>query len=38
LGTRLEIVPGGGHLNSATGFNAFPQLLDAILAELAAKK
>ena len=33
LKTPLEIVPGGGHLNSETGFNAFPQLRDAILAE-----
>ena len=38
LGTPLEIVPGGGHLNSEAGFNAFPQLLDTILAERAAKK
>jgi uncharacterized protein len=35
LRTPLEIVPGGGHLNSETGFNAFPQLRDAILAERA---
>jgi predicted alpha/beta hydrolase family esterase len=28
----LEIVAGGGHLNRETGFNAFPRLLDAILA------
>ena len=33
LRTPLEIVPGGGHLNSETGFNAFPQLRDAILTE-----
>ncbi len=27
----IEIVPGGGHLNSEIGFNTFPQLRDAIL-------
>jgi serine hydrolase len=27
----LETVPGGGHLNSETAFNAFPQLRDAIV-------
>lgn len=32
LGSPLEIVPGGGHLNSETGFDAFPRLLQAILA------
>jgi uncharacterized protein len=37
LRTPLEIVPGGGHLNSETGFNAFPQLRDAILTERASK-
>ena len=31
LGIPLEIVPGGGHLNSETGFDAFPRLRDAIL-------
>jgi predicted alpha/beta hydrolase family esterase len=36
LNTPLEIVPGAGHLNSETGFNAFPQLRDAILAEWAS--
>jgi uncharacterized protein len=36
LQTPLEIVPGGGHLNSETGFNAFPRLRDAILAERAS--
>jgi predicted alpha/beta hydrolase family esterase len=35
LKTPLEIVPGGGHLNDETGFDAFPQLRDAILAERA---
>ena len=33
LETRLEIVPGGGHLNSESGFNTFPRLRDAILAD-----
>jgi predicted alpha/beta hydrolase family esterase len=33
LQAPLEIVPGGGHLNRETGFNAFPQLRDAILSE-----
>jgi predicted alpha/beta hydrolase family esterase len=32
LDVPLEIVPGGGHLNSETGFNTFPQLRNAILA------
>ncbi len=32
LRTPLEIVPGGGHLNSETGFDAFPGLRDAVLA------
>ena len=32
LKAPLEIVPGGGHLNSETGFDTFPQLRDAILA------
>ena len=31
LGTPLEIVSGGGHLNSETRFDAFPQLRDAIV-------
>jgi predicted alpha/beta hydrolase family esterase len=31
LGTELEVVAGGGHLNSETGFNKFPQLRDFIL-------
>jgi len=31
LGVELEVVPGGGHLNAETGFNAFPQLRDAVL-------
>ncbi len=35
LGTPFEIVPGGGHLNSETGFDAFPRLRDAILAGCA---
>jgi predicted alpha/beta hydrolase family esterase len=35
LDAPLEIVPGGGHLNSETGFDTFPQLRDAILAERA---
>ena len=33
LDVPLEVVPGGGHLNSETGFDAFPHLRDAILAE-----
>ena len=33
LEAPLEIVPGGGHINSETGFDAFPQLRDAILGE-----
>ena len=33
LEAPLEIVPGGGHLNRETGFNAFPRLRDAILTE-----
>jgi predicted alpha/beta hydrolase family esterase len=36
LKTPLTIVPGGGHLNRETGFNAFPQLRDAILTERAS--
>ena len=32
LGTPLEVVPGGGHLNGETGFTTFPQVRDAILA------
>ena len=31
LKASLEIIPGGGHLNSETGFNTFPQLRDAII-------
>jgi predicted alpha/beta hydrolase family esterase len=31
LDSLLEVVPGGGHLNSESGFNSFPQLRDAIL-------
>ena len=31
LGAELEIVRGGGHLNSETGFTTFPQLRDALL-------
>ncbi|AUG52727.1 RBBP9/YdeN family alpha/beta hydrolase [Thalassospira marina] len=31
LQTSLEVIPGGGHLNRETGFNAFPQVRDAIL-------
>ena len=31
LGTELELVAGGGHLNSETGFNVFPQLANVIL-------
>ena len=37
LKTPLEVVPGGGHLSSETGFNAFPQLRDAILAARATR-
>ncbi len=36
LGEPLEVVPGGGHLNGETGFTAFPQVLDAILATRAS--
>ena len=32
LAAPLTIVPGGGHLNGETGFLAFPELRDAILA------
>jgi len=32
LHAPLEVVPGGGHLNGETGFTAFPQMRDAILA------
>jgi uncharacterized protein len=38
LKTPLEVVPGGSHLNSETGFNAFPQLRDAILAGAAPRQ
>ncbi|MDV4154764.1 RBBP9/YdeN family alpha/beta hydrolase [Rhizobium brockwellii] len=31
LDAPLEIVPNGGHLNSETGFDTFPQIRDAIL-------
>ena len=31
LGVKLDVVPGGGHLNAETGFNTFPQLRDAVL-------
>ena len=31
LQALLEVIPKGGHLNSDTGFDAFPQLRDAIL-------
>ncbi len=31
LDAPLDILQGGGHLNSETGFDAFPQLRDAIL-------
>ncbi len=31
LDAPLEIVPGGGHLNSETGFDTFPQIRDAVL-------
>ncbi len=37
LDAPLEVIPGGGHLNSETGFDVFPQLRDAILAERAIK-
>lgn len=36
LGAPLEVVPGGGHLNGETGFTAFPQVRDAILATRAS--
>ncbi len=32
LNASLDVLPRGGHLNSETGFNAFPQLREAILA------
>src|SRR5262249_9644589 len=32
LDALLEVLPGGGHLNSESGFNSFPQLRDAIFA------
>lgn len=32
LDIPLEVVPGGGHLNSESGFDTFPALRDAILA------
>ena len=35
LGAGLEVIPGGGHLNSESGFDRFPQLRDAILAAAA---
>ncbi len=28
LGTKLTLIPGGGHLNSETGFTKFPRILD----------
>ena len=31
LGAELEVVPGGGHLNTETGLTDFPQLRDAVL-------
>ena len=31
LDMPLETVPGGGHLNSETGFNTFPQLRDVVV-------
>lgn len=31
LGAALEVLAGGGHLNLAAGYNAFPELLEAIL-------
>ncbi len=37
LNAPLEVLHGGGHLNSETGCNAFPQLRDAILAEHAGR-
>lgn len=33
LNAPLEVVPDGGHLNSETGFDTFPQLRNAILAQ-----
>lgn len=32
LGTPLEILSGGGHINSESGFDAFPPMRDAVLA------
>ena len=32
LHAPLQVIPGGGHLNDETGFTAFPQMRDAILA------
>ena len=37
LQCTLEIVPGGGHLNSESGFDTFPQLCDAILSDWPAR-
>lgn len=31
LGTALEVLPGGGHINSEAGFDTFPPVRDAIL-------
>ena len=36
LGSALEIVPGGGHLNAGSRFFTFPQLRDAIVSAVAA--
>lgn len=37
LEAPLEIVPGGAHLNSETGFKTFPQIRDAILSIQSAE-
>jgi predicted alpha/beta hydrolase family esterase len=33
LNAPLEVVPGGGHLSDETGFDVFPRLCEAVLAE-----
>ena len=38
LDAPLDVLPRGGHLNSETGFNAFPQLRAAILASRLGRK
>ncbi len=38
LGVELEVIPDGGHLNTAAGFVTFPQLRDDILATLTTSR